>query len=186
MANISERHVIESALRGDQRAFRLLYLGHFSRIYATVIRYVGNETDAEDLVQITFVRAFQGLAGFRGDASFATWLTRIAMNVCRSHHQWRSAQKRRVDVAAVAGCAVSGGNPEQCLYLKECRNSVVGLIHSLPARYQRAMHMRYVQDRTYAEIQSALGIPIGTVKTWLWRGRQILKDRIQEELKDAA
>ncbi len=187
MEHLSEERTIESARNGDQQAFGLIYRNHFPRILATVVRCVADRADAEDLVQITFLRAFQCLDGFRGDASFSTWLTRIAMNACRSHHQWLSAQKRRVDVAAVAHWTASAADdPEQQLYLNECRRQVIGLIHSLPVRYQRAMHMRYVQDRTYSEIRSVLNIPMGTVKTWLWRGRQILMDRVGPDPGQAA
>lgn len=127
---------------------------------------------------MTFIRAFQGLDGFRGDAAFSTWITRIALNVSHSHHQWRSAQKRQMDPEAAAFAAPSAAcDPEHRVHQAECRRRVLQMIRSLPKRYRRAMALRYVSDCSYAEIESALAVPIGTVKTWLWRGRQILRDR---------
>ena len=187
MRHRQESKTIELARSGDQHAFRALYQTHRPRVYATVYRFVRNDADAEDLVQVTFLKAFQGMARFRGEAAFSTWITRIALNVSHSHHEWVSAQKR---------CApqpdrpqrepISNDDPEQALYAAECRRRVLQLIRRLPRKYRRVMAMRYVADYSYAEIEAALSVPMGTVKTWLWRGRQLLREHADPERARAA
>lgn len=178
MAHRPDNQVVERARSGDQQAYRRLYETHRPRVYATVSRFVRNEADAQDLVQVTFIRAFQALEHFRGDAAFSTWITRIALNVSHSHHEWASAGKRRLDPAAHPWPEPSAStDPEHRLYQRECRRQALGMIRSLPRRYRRVMAMRYVSDYSYSEIEAELEVPIGTVKTWLWRGRQILKDK---------
>ena len=187
MTSRPDVQTVERAKTGDQRAYRLLYETHRPRVYSTVIRYVRNEADAEDLVQMTFIRAFEGIGRFRGDAAFSTWITRIALNVSHSHHQWVSAQKRCASPGFEAWPEpVSPDDPEQALHLSECRRQVLRMIRSLPRRYRRAMALRYVSDCSYAEIEATMAIPIGTVKTWLWRGRQILKETTEQDRPEAA
>ena len=88
-----ERDLVRRTLNGDARAFNSLYKRYHARILATLIGRTRNRHDAEDLMQVTFLRAYRGLAGFRGEAAFSTWLTQIALNVCTTH--MRSKQARR-------------------------------------------------------------------------------------------
>lgn len=170
-----EKETIRKALEGDERAFEVLYKNHLQRIYAIVARRTQNQDEVEDLVQVAFIRAFQGLSAFRGDAAFSTWLTRIAMNVCVSHYHSRRVYDTRLNTyrEGVAGFP-QVEDPEMAMLRKEARSTVINGIDSLPTRYRNAMWLRYVEEKSYDEIGSQLHIPMGTVKTWLYRGRELL------------
>ncbi len=93
MQYAEERDLVRRTLNGDAGAFNSLYKRHHARILATLIGRTRNRHDAEDLMQVTFLRAYRGLSGFRGEATFSTWLMQIALNVCTTH--MRSKQARR-------------------------------------------------------------------------------------------
>ncbi len=162
-----------------------MYRAHHLRVRSIVLRQVGLREDAEDLVQTTFMRAYQGMGGFRGSSSFATWVTRIAINVCNSHLRRRATENRWVaTVQDPERCSdrqvwpPSHGCPEQMMIRRERRAWVMRLLDDLPAKYRDVMALRYVEDRTYAEIRDALGVPMGSVKIWLHRARNHIRSEL--------
>ena len=140
----------------------------------------------DDVVQVTFTRAFMGLSTFRRDAAFTTWLTRIAINTC--NNLWRVRQRERnwIDVVddpqSLAGVDVASPfpSPAEAIHRKELRALTMRAMHGLPDRYRRAVWMRYVRDLSYNEIKRELRVPIGTVKIWLHRARRLLKEELRE------
>jgi RNA polymerase sigma-70 factor, ECF subfamily len=175
MSSAEERETIHRALTGDQNAFRKLYRTHRDRIKATVAQRTKDPDDVEDLVQVSFIRAFSGLGKFRGESAFSTWLTRIALNVCITHHQNRRVMLPESILEIETESLPPTPNQEDLLDRKERWNTVVTGIENLPPRYRNVMRMHYVEDRPYPELVERLNIPIGTLKTWLFRGRQMIK-----------
>ena len=177
----TEQGLIERALAGDGSAFEALYWRHRPRVRATVARFVRHPDEAEDLVQVVFMKAFLGLMGFRGQSAFATWLTRIALNACTSHLRTERARKNRLDEAA--GLPPNGReveDPEAAAVRRERRALVLRGIRSLPAPHQEAMWLHYVQERSYHEIVEELQVPLGTVKVWLYRARNQLREALEK------
>lgn len=174
--------LIGRALEGDQGAYEAIYKAYQPRIYGMIAPRTGGRDDVEDLVQMTFIRAFQALGSFRGKAAFSTWLTRIALNVYHSHRRARWAQHERLEEVEDSASThrierelAWYEDPEEVVYRKERRALVRKGIQALPAHYREAMWLRYVKDRSYKEIMQELHVPMGTVKTWLCRGRRQLK-----------
>ena len=185
-AHESDATLIDRALAGDEWAYTYLYRAHRDRVRALVHRSARNADETEDLVQLVFIKAFQGLAGFRGQAAFSTWLTRIAMNVRTSYS--RSLRKRKnwlneVEDAAPAlqarWYASPHEDPEAVLVRKERREIVMQSIRALPERHREAVWLHYVGERTYHEIVEELQVPIGTLKVWLYRGRNRLRGEVE-------
>ncbi len=184
MTRNEEHTMVLKARTGDGVAFGKLYKANVARIYSIVTSRTKNEADVDDLVQIAFMKAYQGLNRFRGDAAFSTWLTRIAMNVCISHCESQSVQRKwttyfyspeRAQKIASRGTE----DPETALHTRECQHLVRKGIQALPQQYREAMRLRYVEDYSYAEIEKALQVPMGTVKTWLYRGRELLRETME-------
>ena len=182
-----ERYLVRRAIDGDTAAFGDLYRACHEQIYATMVRRTSDPEIARDLVQTAFLRAYSALGSYRGDAAFTTWLTQIALNVHRSH--FRKQQVRRKwttetdDPAALVEAArlpAEGENPESTVERKQQRELVRKSIRALPARYRKVIWLRYVRDWSYEEITRALQIPMGTVKTWLNRGRCQLKGEFRK------
>ena len=178
----NERQLVRRAVEGDAAAFGVLYRAFHEQIYATMVRRTSDPETAQDLVQTAFLKAYSALGSYRGEAAFATWLTQIALNVHKSHFRKQQVRRRWImvtdDPAALADAMrvpVAGENPEVSVERIQQRELVRKSIRALPARYREVVWMRYVRDWSYEEITGALQIPMGTVKTWLNRGRYQLK-----------
>lgn len=182
----SDAALIDRALAEDDGAFEVLYRRHRDRVRAIVHRCTGKGDEAEDLVQVVFMKAFQGLADFRGQAAFSTWLTRIALNVCTSCLRTRRTQRNWVDEADDAVPALQARwhpapheDPEAAMVRKERREIVMQGIQALPDRQREAVWLHYVRERSYGEIVAELKVPIGTLKVWLYRGRHRLRGEVE-------
>lgn len=183
----NEQYLVRRAIDGDAAAFGVLYRACHEQIYATMVRRTSDPETAQDLVQTAFLKAYGALGSYRGEAAFATWLTQIALNVHKSHFRKQQVRRRWIkvtdDPAALADATrmpVAGENPEVSLERSQQRELVRKSIRALPARYRKVVWMRYVRDWSYEEITLALQIPMGTVKTWLNRGRYQLKGEFKK------
>ena len=183
----NEQYLVRRAIDGDAAAFGVLYRACHEQIYATMVRRTSDPETAHDLVQTAFLKAYGALGSYRGEAAFATWLTQIALNVHKSHFRKQQVRRRWIkvtdDPAALADATrmpVAGENPEISVERSQRRELVRKSIRALPARYRKVVWMRYVRDWSYEEITLALQIPMGTVKTWLNRGRYQLKGEFKK------
>jgi RNA polymerase sigma-70 factor (ECF subfamily) len=142
--------------------------------------------EARDLTQETFLRAFQNISRFRGDANLKTWLYRIAINQARNRWRWWRRRRRDVTVSLDAEVGQSeqplgnklravGNNPEQETLARERETSLRVALRSLSRSYREAVILRDVEGLSYEEIAAALEISIGTVKSRLSRGRLELR-----------
>lgn len=176
---------IHEALDGKQSGFTALYLLHRDRIFATVARVTRNSADTEDLVQVTFMKAFQALHRFRGQSAFSTWLTRIALNVSTTHLRSRKShlagleQVRRHEITD-GGVKDNVAGPDECFRLVERDQLLEQNLKRLPDAYHRALRLHYLHQRSYQEITRELGIPLGTLKVWLFRARAKLRKEFEK------
>lgn len=177
-----ESALIRRAQAGDSGAFDALHRMHRPQIEAVVTQRAYDRESVEDLVQTAFMKAYAGLGSFRGDSAFSTWLVRIALNVCRSEYRARQARPSLLMTEPEdldARWESAGRSPVEDLERSERRRLVRNEIRSLPPNYRRAIWLRYIREWSYEEITRALKVPIGTVKTWLFRARQILERRLR-------
>jgi RNA polymerase sigma-70 factor (ECF subfamily) len=172
-----ERELAEQAASGDTDAFSELVRRYQSRI-VNLARALANDGDAEDLAQEAFIRAYRGMGRFRGDSSFKTWLYRIAINVIRSHmdhrRRWSRIWGRSVDdgSAEAQRAVVSQAGFDVALVT---RDAIDRALARLSPDLRVAVALRDLQGLEYREIAETLGIPIGTVESRIFRGRQVLR-----------
>ncbi len=164
---------IAAASAGDRRAFERLYRLHGQRIFALCLRMIGDRTTAEELVQDVFVRAWQKLESFRGDAAFGTWLHRVAVNIVLSRRKRDGIQRdRNVQdddvVAAAPARTVSVGD----------RVDLESAIAGLPQGARRIFVLHDVEGYTHEEIGDLLGITSGGSKAQLHRARMLLREAL--------
>ena len=176
----AESDLIREAADGNREAFDTLYRKHHPQVYGVIAKRMDDRDLVEDLVQITFLKAFRSLHAFRGEAAFSTWLTQIALNVHRSHLRSQRVRRRWVLESENPEDLIrypreSPDSPYYVLQRRQNRDLVRQGIQTLPERYRKAVWLRYVKDRSYEEIMNALQVPMGTVKTWLCRARRQLK-----------
>lgn len=184
----SDAELIDRALSGDEWAFTYLYRAHRDRVRALVRRDSENPDETENLVQTVFIKAFLGLANFRGQAAFTTWLTRIALNECTNYIRSSKRRKtwmREIEDALPAIQArwlpATGEDPESAMVRKERREIVKRSIRALPERHREAVCLHYLMDRSYDEIARQLQVPLGTLKVWMYRGRQGLRREVERQ-----
>ncbi len=179
----SARQQVDQILAGDPRAFKLLVKDHERLVGQVVFRMIPNETDREDLCQDVFVKVYRNLAGFRFDSKLSTWIARIAFTTCLNYiekkkvplYEDSSPEGQTVDDCASANCA----NPESWTGERQASVKVCEEIDQLPVIYGTILSLFHLQDMTYAEISDILRMPDGTVKSYLFRARKMLKERLQ-------
>jgi RNA polymerase sigma-70 factor (ECF subfamily) len=171
-----EQSWLERARAGDVEAFGALVLAHQTFVFNLALRALGDEHEAQDAAQEAFLRAWQALPNFRGQARFRTWLYRIVTNVCYGrlpHLRRQLAALGEMDMMAVP----DEGEPEPSARLEDeqQRAHLWQQIEALPESYRVLVLLRYQQDLAYEEIASVLSLPLGTVKTGLFRARARLR-----------
>lgn len=179
--SIDDRQLVALAQKGDDEAFALLVARHQRYVYNLAYRLLQNPAEAEDLAQDAFVRAWRGLEHFRNDAKFTTWLYRIVTNLCYT----RLANLRRELLDASYEDAepllpATGPDPAQQVERDELRQQVQLQVSELPAKYRLVVTLFYLQGFSYSEIAETLNLPMGTVKTHLFRARSLLKQRLKD------
>lgn len=181
-----ENEKIAEALAGNQKAYTYLVDKHRTAIFHIINRIVHNEDIARDLVQETFMKAFQSLATYRSEYRFSTWLYKIAANSSIDHLRKKRIQALSLDrpVETEDGTmeievADYSFHPERELLRKQQRFSIEEAIDTLPDKYREVIIFRHKDDKSYEEIADLLGIPVGTVKARIFRARELLKKKLK-------
>jgi RNA polymerase sigma-70 factor, ECF subfamily len=174
--------LVAGSKNGDQEAFAQLVQRYQRRVFNLVYRMLQQYEEATEITQETFLAAWQGLPSFRGDARFPTWLYRIAYNCSLKQLELRK-RDRALQVALEAEKTLEDANNEQRenaeLEARDRQVLVQEHLSHLPAKYRIVLILRHLQDMTYEEMAEILTMPIGTIKTHLFRARNLLKERIQ-------
>jgi RNA polymerase sigma-70 factor (ECF subfamily) len=184
---------IERLRRREAAAFEELIAERSGEIYGLLFRLTENSEEARDLTQETFLRAFQSIDGFRGDADVRTWIYRIAINQARNRFRWWRRRKRDATVSldqkqGESGQSLSGTlaepseNPEQQTLARERELVLRSALQRLGQAYRETVILRDIEGFTYEEIAETLGINVGTVKSRLARGRQELRKKLEGSL----
>ncbi|MGQ9697939.1 MAG: RNA polymerase sigma factor [Armatimonadota bacterium] len=171
--------------RGDPTAFNALFRKYQRRVYALCYHILGSAEDAEDACQEAFVKAHRGLRSFRGDSRFSTWLTRIAVNVCRSETRrfWRR-NVSSLDDPNLPMPSEHRADVSQELMLDVERSEVRRIVASLPERFRIALVLRHFEEMSYDEIAETMGWTLPQTKATIFRARQAFKQRYETTLRE--
>jgi RNA polymerase sigma-70 factor (ECF subfamily) len=175
---VDERQLIARVLAGDPAAERELYESHVDRVYRLAYRMTGDDTLAQDCTQDTFVRVFDRLAEFRGDAALSTWIHAVASSVVLNC--LRTVKRIRGREAPVEAAVDVGHTPRRAE--PDLKRRLSEAIENLPLKLRMVFLMHDVEGYTHEEIGGALGVPTGTSKAQLFRARA----RLREALADFA
>jgi RNA polymerase sigma-70 factor (ECF subfamily) len=176
-ADASDLELVELTKGGDTEAFSELARRHQQMTYNLAYRFMRDPALAEDMAQEAFLKAFRLLAGFRGDSSFSTWLYRVTCSVCLTELARRKKRGEvelkpvHFDTAAVHPTD-SQDLPE---HIRRC-------VTKLSDRYAEIVTLYYLNGTSYDEIAESLDIPMGTLKTWMFRARKQLRKIVEKEL----
>ena len=178
---------MDRVLAGDRDAFAVLVERHGSRIHSAILRMIGDPEAASDLAQETFLKAFSALASFRRGAAFSTWLYAIALNQVRSEFRRRKSMKGQamLSLDAADGEASEPAGPCPGPGDEASRKEEAALLHRalrrLDEEYREVVVLRDLEGLSYEEIAVATGVPAGTVRSRIHRGRAALREILVPE-----
>jgi RNA polymerase sigma-70 factor (ECF subfamily) len=183
-----DAQLVKASQHGDQDAFAFLVQRHQRRVFNMVLRMLQDYEEASEITQEAFLAAWLGLPSFRGEAHFATWLYRIAYH-CALKQLERRKRERSLQAAMEAEQILEEVNremqEEDIIELRARRAMVREQLEKLPAKYRIVLILRHLQEMTYEEMADILTMPIGTIKTHLFRARHLLKERLSNAFSNA-
>ena len=184
----ADSRLLERCRQGDADAFETLFRKYHTYVYNVSLGMLGNSEDAADVTQEAFLRIHRSLPHFRGEASFSTWLYRVAVNLCISELRRRSRGRLQyLDDLALPEEETDldhGPTPQEAVEAEEQRRTVQQILHALPPDYRAIMVLRHFQQLAYEEIAEVLQLSLSQVKTRLFRARKMFKDRYKAFLGD--
>lgn len=189
-----EARLIERLIARDERAFNAFVKAYERRVFALVLRMIGNRAEAEDLAQEVFVQVFKAIGSFRGESKLSTWVFRIAVNLCKNRSKYlrvrhAGEQDPIDDIADRAQLGDAKGSnvaqverPDEMMAGMQVERIVELSIMKLDATFRECLVLRDVEELSYEEIGSITGLPEGTVKSRIHRGRAQLKELVEAAL----
>ena len=188
-----DQQLVERAQRGDKLAFGLLVEKYQRKLARLISRLVRDPGEVEDVTQEAFIKAYRALPSFRGDSAFYTWLYRIGINTAKNYlvaMGRRAPTSTEVDAEEAEG--YDGGEqlrdintPESLLLSKEIAVTVNAAIESLPEELRSAIQLRELEGMSYEEIAKLMDCPIGTVRSRIFRAREVIAERLKPLLDTA-
>lgn len=179
-----DAELVERAVQGDEKAFSTLVNRYLSLVYNYLHRMTQNHEVSEEMAQEAFVKAYRNLKSFDRNRSFKPWILRIASNAAISHMR---KQSRVVSLNAMQEDGAWDESQYQQaedivvqLERKLSSEEVMKALENLDEKYRQAILLRYQQELSYEEIAEALGIPLNTVRTWIKRGMDKLRNEVKE------
>jgi RNA polymerase sigma-70 factor (ECF subfamily) len=177
---VDDRALVDAAQGGDRAALDALLRRHHDRILSLCRRLTGNESDALDAAQEALIAIVRGLPRFDGRSAFTTWSYRVATNACRDERRRRSRRAVPGLPEDQDGLPRTGSAPAPGIELLPDRLAVDAALADLPEEFRAAVVLRDLCDLEYADIADALGIPPGTVRSRIARGRSLLAGLLAE------
>lgn len=177
-----DQQLVEKAQKGDHYAFELLVIKYQRRLARLLSRFIKDEHEVNDVVQESFIKAYRALPSFRGESAFYTWLYRISINTAKNF--LANSNKRPItssdiansdgEVFDVAEQIADDLTPEAELMNRQILETVESAVAKLPEDLRRAITLREIDGLSYEEIASVMECPIGTVRSRIFRAREVI------------
>ncbi|MGH7435320.1 MAG: sigma-70 family RNA polymerase sigma factor [Polyangiaceae bacterium] len=189
-----EARLIERLVARDERAFNAFVKAYERRVFALVLRMIGNRAEAEDLAQEVFVQVFKAIGSFRGESKLSTWVFRIAVNLCKNRSKYLRVRHAgetdpiddladRAQLGEAKGSNVAQvARPDEMMAGLQVERIVELSIMKLDETFRECLVLRDVEELSYEEICAVTGLPEGTVKSRIHRGRAQLKELVEAAL----
>ncbi len=181
-----DQALVERVQRGDKKAFDLLVLKYQQKVANLVSRYIRDPGETQDVTQEAFIKAYRALGNFRGESAFYTWLYRIAINTAKNYLVAQARRPPGTDVDAETAEQLDVGTrlreyntPENHLLQDELAETVAEAMNDLPEDLRTAIMLRELEGMSYDEIAKAMGCPVGTVRSRIFRARAAIDKRLK-------
>jgi len=185
-----DQELVTRVQKGDKRAFDILVGKYQHKIIKLVSRYIRDPSEAMDVTQEAFIKAYRALARFRGDSAFYTWLYRIAVNTAKNHIVAQGRRPPDSDIDAEDAVQFEGesslkenASPEQMVMKEELEQAIYTAIEALPEDLRTAITLREMDGLSYEEIAQAMDCPVGTVRSRIFRAREAIDMKLKPLLE---
>lgn len=179
-----EREVIPKILDGNLRAFDLLVKQYERLVFHICFKLVNRTDDAQDICQEVFIKIFRNLKSFAYQSKLSTWIARIAYLTALNYIKKQKRDSFDPYPADIEHFHFTTTDPESQFIGKDVNRYINHLISQLPHQYQLVLTLFHLEEFAYHEIEEVTGLPAGTVKSYLFRGRKLLKDKLEDYLKN--
>jgi len=190
-----DRMLVDRFKNGDQAAFDEMVSRYWDRIYSMVNQLLRNTQDAEEVTQDAFIRAHRGLANFRGESAFSTWLYQIATNLARNRYWywWRRKRDQTISFDQPVGAdnettlaeiiPAELETPDDITVTQEFVDKIAEGMAKLSAKHREILTLRNIKNLSYEEIATILNLSVGTVKSRIARARESLRAKLGDDFK---
>ncbi|MGB9428373.1 MAG: RNA polymerase sigma factor RpoE [Gammaproteobacteria bacterium] len=182
----SDQMLVARVQRGDKAAFDVLVRKYQHKIIKLITRYVHDGSEALDVAQEAFIKAYRAIPGFRGDSAFYTWLYRIAINTAKNYlvAEGRRPLDHGVDLQDPDQYEMQArlkdmDTPERLLLTEEIQRTVEAAIEQLPEELRTAIVLREIEGMSYEEIAQTMSCPVGTVRSRIFRAREAIDGKLR-------
>ncbi len=189
MDTVTDQSLIQETLAGNSQAFDQLVYRYQDRLLHSLEHTLGSHEDALEVAQLAFVQAWRRLSTFRGESAFYSWLYRIARNIAINHRRRQQLTTTSLEQLTEGSGfepsdAGSATVPDQKLERSETQEIVRQALLQIPEDFRQPLVMKEIDGFSYEEISSILEIPMGTVRSRIFRARLELTERLKRELRD--
>ena len=185
-----DQELVERVQRGEKKAFDILVLKYQHKLIKLVSRYIRDTSEAQDVAQESFIKAYRALPNFRGESAFYTWLYRIAINTAKNYlvAQGRRPPDGDIDVADAEQYNIESvlkdyATPEHMLQRDDIEQTLTRAIEQLPEDLRVAITLRELEGLSYEEIAEAMACPVGTVRSRIFRAREAIDSKLKPLLE---
>ncbi|MDG2252831.1 MAG: RNA polymerase sigma factor RpoE [Methylophilaceae bacterium] len=185
--------LVEKAQKGDKKAFSILVEKYNKKLFRLLSRMVRDQSEIEDIVQDSFIKAYRAINNFRGDSAFYTWLYRIGINTAKNHLVALGKRPKAMDEVEIEDIEnFETGNemrnydtPENTMMNKEIVSAVSETIEILPEELKEAIALREMDGLSYEEIAEIMQCPIGTVRSRIFRAREAIAEKLKPLIEES-
>ena len=186
---LTDQALVERVQQGDKKAFNLLVSRYQNRVAGLLTRYV-SPNDIPDVIQESFIKAYRSIGAFRGDSAFYTWLYRIAVNTAKNYLTAQGRRPPNEDILAEEAESYDVGSnlrdvatPENEMLSNELKKIVFDTIKGLQEDLRTAITLREIEGLSYEEIAEIMECPVGTVRSRIFRAREIIESKVKPLLQ---
>ena len=183
----SDEAIVKRVQDGDVNAYNILVIKYQHKVIQVVSKFLGNSADVNEVDQQAFIKSYKAINSFRGESSFYTWLYRIVVNAAKTFLESNSKHKYNVDVDSEEfqsideqGVLASKDTPDRIIESQELQQVILKAMNELPEELRQAITLREVEGMSYEDIAVVLKVPVGTVRSRIFRAREFIEARMSK------
>ena len=178
---MDDQKIITLCKKNKSDGFDMLYQAYYRYVYTLCYKSTYNTEDAKDLLQEVFIKVYRNIGSFTQTKPLLPWIRKITVNTCINHSQRGQNKDLSLDSESLQNTVLADGDIQETVISGIMLTSVEKAVSGLPANERTAIMLRHFDERSYDEIADLMDRPLGTVKTYLYRGRKMIRDKLKQE-----